>query len=91
MVRDTGHGMPPEVVTWAPRRTGGIVRIDTRTPYNSPRMPGPERKLEIRAKAAEVFATSGFDRASIRDLAKAADMSLAGLYYYHSDTSTRRE
>ena len=46
-------------------------------------MPGPERKLEIRAKAAEVFAQRGFDRASIRDLAKAADMSLAGLYYYY--------
>ena len=46
-------------------------------------MPGPERKLEIRTKAAQVFADSGFDRASIRDLAKAADMSLAGLYYYY--------
>jgi len=46
-------------------------------------MPGPERKLEIRAKAAEVFAQRGFDRASIRDLAKAAEMSLAGLYYYY--------
>jgi len=46
-------------------------------------MAGPERKLEIRSKAAEVFAEHGFDRASIRDLAKAADMSLAGLYYYY--------
>jgi len=46
-------------------------------------MAGPERKLEIRAKAAEVFADRGFDRASIRDLAKAAEMSLAGLYYYY--------
>ena len=46
-------------------------------------MAGPERKLEIRGKAAEVFAEHGFDRASIRDLAKAADMSLAGLYYYY--------
>ena len=46
-------------------------------------MAGPQRKLEIRSKAAEVFAQHGFDRASIRDLAKAADMSLAGLYYYY--------
>ena len=46
-------------------------------------MAGPERKLEIRATAAEVFAKHGFDRASIRDLAKASDMSLAGLYYYY--------
>jgi AcrR family transcriptional regulator len=46
-------------------------------------MAGPERKQEIRAKAAEVFAEHGFDRASIRDLAKSADMSLAGLYYYY--------
>ena len=46
-------------------------------------MAGPERKLEIRAKAAEVFAAKGFDRASIRDVAAAAEMSLAGLYYYY--------
>jgi len=46
-------------------------------------MAGPERKLAIRAKAAEVFAEKGFDGASIRDVAAAAEMSLAGLYYYY--------
>jgi AcrR family transcriptional regulator len=46
-------------------------------------MAGPERKREIRAKAAEVFAARGFDRASIRDVAAATEMSLAGLYYYY--------
>jgi len=42
-----------------------------------------DRKSEIRKRAAEVFAREGFDRASIRDVAKAAEMSLAGLYYYY--------
>ncbi len=42
----------------------------------------PDRKGEIRKSAARVFAAQGFDRASIRDVAKAAGMSLAGLYYY---------
>ncbi len=46
-------------------------------------MGNPDRKAEIRASAAEVFASKGFDGASIRDVAKAADMSLAGLYYYY--------
>jgi len=42
-----------------------------------------DRKAEIRRSAAEVFAEQGFDGASIRDVAKAAGMSLAGLYYYY--------
>jgi AcrR family transcriptional regulator len=46
-------------------------------------MPAPDRKAEIRRRAAEVFAKHGFDRASIRDVAKAAELSLAGLYYYY--------
>ena len=46
-------------------------------------MAAPDRKAEIRRSAALVFAEQGFDRASIRDVAKAAGMSLAGLYYYY--------
>jgi len=46
-------------------------------------MAAPDRKAEIRHTAAAVFARQGFDRASIRDVAKAAGMSLAGLYYYY--------
>lgn len=42
-----------------------------------------DRKAEIRQRAAEVFAERGFDRASIRDVAKATKLSLAGLYYYY--------
>jgi len=42
-----------------------------------------DRKAEIRARSAEVFAEKGFDRASIRDVAKATGLSLAGLYYYY--------
>jgi AcrR family transcriptional regulator len=46
-------------------------------------MPSPARKSEIRKRAARVFAEQGYDRASIRDVAKATEMSLAGLYYYY--------
>ncbi len=46
-------------------------------------MAGPERKADIRKRAAEVFAEHGYDAASIRDVAKAAELSLAGLYYYY--------
>jgi AcrR family transcriptional regulator len=42
-----------------------------------------DRKAGIRRHAAEVFAERGFDRASIRDVAKATGLSLAGLYYYY--------
>ena len=43
----------------------------------------PDRKGAIRRSAESVFAQKGFDRASIRDVAGAAEMSLAGLYYYY--------
>ena len=46
-------------------------------------MANPDRKAEIRHTAAGVFAEQGFDAASIRDVAKATGMSLAGLYYYY--------
>ncbi|MGQ0613152.1 MAG: TetR/AcrR family transcriptional regulator [Planctomycetaceae bacterium] len=46
-------------------------------------MAAADRKAEIRRKSAEVFAAQGYDRASIRDVAKAARLSLAGLYYYY--------
>ncbi len=42
-----------------------------------------DQKLEfVLQRAAEVFAEKGFHRASIRDLARATGMSLAGHYYY---------
>ena len=46
-------------------------------------MSSPDRKSGIRKRAARVFAEQGYDRASIRDVAKATEMSLAGLYYYY--------
>ncbi len=46
-------------------------------------MASTDRKAGIRTRAAEVFAEKGFDRASIRDVAKATGLSLAGLYYYY--------
>ncbi|MHC4471965.1 MAG: TetR/AcrR family transcriptional regulator [Planctomycetota bacterium] len=41
-----------------------------------------ERFEQILKHAAQVFFEKGYDRASIRDIAKQAEMSLAGLYYY---------
>ena len=42
-----------------------------------------DKRLEqILRHAARVFYDKGYDRASIRDIAKEAQMSLAGLYYY---------
>ena len=40
------------------------------------------RKERLLAAAARVFAATGFAGTSMRDLAKASAMSLAGIYYY---------
>lgn len=41
-----------------------------------------ERYNEIVRAAREIFARRGFHQASIREIARAADLSLAGLYHY---------
>lgn len=41
-----------------------------------------ERLEQVLEGAAQVFAERGYHRASIRDVARAAGMSVAGLYYY---------
>lgn len=41
-----------------------------------------ERFESVLKSAATVFALRGYQRASIRDVARAAGMSVAGLYYY---------
>lgn len=40
------------------------------------------RRENLLAVAARVFAATGYDRTSMRDLARASSMSLAGMYYY---------
>lgn len=46
-------------------------------------MPGYDHRRErLLATAARVFAANGFAGTSMRDLAKASAMSLAGIYYY---------
>jgi len=40
------------------------------------------RRAGLLAAAARVFAARGYDRTSMRDLARASRMSLAGMYYY---------
>ena len=44
--------------------------------------PYDERFTDLLAHAARVFAGRGYDRTSMRDLAAASGMSLAGIYYY---------
>ena len=41
-----------------------------------------QRQDQVLAAAASVFAARGFHKASVRDVAAAAGMSLAGLYHY---------
>jgi AcrR family transcriptional regulator len=41
-----------------------------------------EKLKEILKRAAKIFAEKGFHHTSIRDIARATGMSLAGLYYY---------
>jgi AcrR family transcriptional regulator len=41
-----------------------------------------DRRDQLLQAAARVFAQGGYDRTSMRDLARAARMSLAGMYYY---------
>ncbi len=46
-------------------------------------MPDFDRRRDtLLAAAARVFAARGYDRTSMRDLARASRMSLAGMYYY---------
>jgi TetR/AcrR family transcriptional regulator len=42
----------------------------------------PERQAEIVAAGARVFARLGYQRATLREVAREAGISLAGLYYY---------
>ncbi len=54
-----------------PRRTTKTSNPDVETPGD-----------RVRSAAARLFAERGFARASMRDLARAAGMSLSGLYHY---------
>jgi AcrR family transcriptional regulator len=41
-----------------------------------------EKLQHILKTSAKIFAEKGFHRTSVRDIARATKMSLAGLYYY---------
>ncbi len=41
-----------------------------------------QRLQQILARSAEVFASKGFHHASVRDISRNTEISLAGLYYY---------
>ncbi|MGD0694816.1 MAG: TetR/AcrR family transcriptional regulator [Terriglobia bacterium] len=91
-----GHRPVREILRGVyPERQGEILRFaqdDKRRTQNDRRVAKThrnsrhfDRKLEmILREAAAVFCAKGFDRASIRDIARATGVSLAGLYYYFS-------
>src|SRR5580704_648949 len=54
-------------------RTGGHEAIDSRF---------DRRLAKVLQYAAEIFCDKGYEGASMRDLSRAAGMSLAGLYHY---------
>ena len=61
------------------------TRINTRqrVDLSAPRKAKFDRRLaDILTHAANVFCEKGYEGASMRDLARATGMSLAGLYYY---------
>ncbi len=47
--------------------------------------PGPDRRDQIRALAAEMFFERGYESTSIRDIAAALDIKAASLYYHFPD------
>jgi TetR/AcrR family transcriptional regulator, cholesterol catabolism regulator len=58
---------------------------NTRAPRLTPDPTSYDRKLDaILRQAAAVFCARGYHQASIRDIARATGVSLAGLYYYFS-------
>ncbi|HEV2178115.1 MAG TPA: TetR/AcrR family transcriptional regulator [Terriglobia bacterium] len=70
-----------------PRRTPAWrLRAAGENGATNGREPGPyDRKLgDILRRAAEVFCERGYHHASVRDIARATRVSLAGLYYYFS-------
>ena len=63
------HLMPPEESTLGTSRKNSSSAFD-------------ERAVEIYERAAEIITQKGFDATSMNDIAKAVDLTKAGLYYY---------
>lgn len=61
------------------------MNADQSTLSSSEKAPSPEfdgRTVEIYERAAEIITQKGFDATSMNDIAKAVDLTKAGLYYY---------
>lgn len=68
-------------VNSAPEKAGMGGRADTAVTRE--RTARYDAKLtEVLSASSELFASKGYERTSIRDVAQATGMSLAGLYYY---------
>lgn len=90
-VRLTDRGsLPVSLFADVSRRNPGLLSSDTimakaRRHVTTSNGNQFDRKLEeILRQAAAVFCARGYHQASIRDIARATGVSLAGLYYYFS-------
>jgi len=64
---------------------GGRPRAHCRMavkPQSTPSAPLNSRRAEICRRAAQIFQERGFDATSVSDIARALDMTKAGLYHY---------
>lgn len=75
--------MGPALAT-ALHRLHGQRTFPFRTNVRNPLRPYDQRFDALLGHAARVFADQGYDRTTMRDLAAASGMSLAGMYYYVS-------
>jgi AcrR family transcriptional regulator len=60
-------------------------RREARNMNHDDRVSAADRKEQIIEKATMLFYTNGYDNTSIRELAKATGLSVAGVYYFFKD------
>src|SRR5207249_9600501 len=77
---------PPSSTTFATSTTLELTRasplLKSSNKRSNPMRPYDERLEHLLARAAKVFAEKGYHSTTMRDLAAASGMSLAGMYYY---------
>lgn len=76
---------PKQSSTTAPKQSSTTKKQVNTTKKKAPVSPSPERRGELLAIAADVFAEQGYNATTVRKIADAAGM-LAGSLYYHFDS-----
>src|SRR5260221_12338013 len=64
------------------RRKGRAITRIRKADSEAPDSPFDRRLAKVLQHAAHIFCQKGYEGASMRDLSRAAGMSLAGLYHY---------